>query len=146
MARFLSPAWVAERNALLAHVDLDDPETQRVLRSSLAALRRQFRVREVVQGVPPNGTDAVLDLVVTDTAVSLELVEPAAGTDPGPPAATIHLAYVDAAALSRAELDPAKALAEGRVKVRGDLALLVAAQGLLAQAARAGTSHGHTTY
>jgi len=146
LARFLSPEWVAERNSLLAQVDLEDPETEQVLGTSLAALRRRFRVREVVHGVPPDGADRVLDLVATDTAVALELVGMTPAAEGDPVTATIHLAYADAAALSRSELDPARALAEGRVKVRGDLALLIAAQGLLAQAARIGAGHVDTTY
>jgi len=146
LARFLSPEWVAERNSLLAQVDLGGLETEQVLGTSLAALRRRFRVREVVHDVPPDGADRVLDLVATDTAVALELVGTAPAAEGDPVTATIHLAYADAAALSRSELDPARALAEGRVKVRGDLALLIAAQGLLAQAARIDADHGDTTY
>jgi len=78
--------------------------------------------------------------------VALELVGTTPAAEGDPVTATIHLAYADAAALSRSELDPARALAEGRVKVRGDLALLIAAQGLLAQAARIGAGHVDTTY
>ena len=44
---------------------------------------------------------------------------------------TIALAYADAAALSRGELTPADALNAGRIRVRGDLSALVAAQQLL---------------
>lgn len=47
----------------------------------------------------------------------------------------ISLGYEDAAALARGELDPTEALAAGRVRVRGDLSVLVAGQALLAAAA-----------
>ena len=54
--------------------------------------------------------------------------------------ATIVLGYADALAMARGELDPADALAAGRVRVRGDLAALVAGQDVLAEAAaRLGT-------
>ncbi len=61
-----------------------------------------------------------------------------AGTAGG--TATIVLGYPDALAMARGELDPADALAAGRVRVRGDLAALVAGQDVLAEAAaRLGT-------
>ena len=49
--------------------------------------------------------------------------------------ATIVLGYAEALAMARGELDPADALAAGRVRVRGDLAALVAGQDVLAEAA-----------
>ena len=49
--------------------------------------------------------------------------------------ATIVLGYPEALAMARGELDPADALAAGRVRVRGDLAALVAGQDVLAAAA-----------
>jgi putative sterol carrier protein len=56
--------------------------------------------------------------------------------DAGVPAtATIALEYADALALALGRLDPADALAAGRVRVRGDLAALVAGQEILAAAA-----------
>jgi hypothetical protein len=48
---------------------------------------------------------------------------------------TIALGYADALALALGRLDPADALAAGRVRVRGDLAALVAGQEVLAAAA-----------
>jgi len=54
--------------------------------------------------------------------------------------ATIVLGYAEALAMARGELDPADALAAGRVRIRGDLAALVAGQDVLAvAAARLGT-------
>ena len=49
--------------------------------------------------------------------------------------ATIVLGHADARSMARGELDPADALAAGRVRVRGDLAALVAGQDVLAAAA-----------
>ena len=51
---------------------------------------------------------------------------------------TITVSYEDAASMSRGDLAPAEALNAGRIRVRGDLAVLVAAQEILA-AARAAT-------
>lgn len=54
------------------------------------------------------------------------------GDGPGSiPDVTIVLAYEDAAAMSRGELSPAQALTAGRIRVRGDLSSLAAAQQLL---------------
>jgi putative sterol carrier protein len=50
---------------------------------------------------------------------------------------TIVVAYVDALAIARGELDPADALAAGRVRVRGELAVLVAGQSVLNAASTA---------
>jgi len=54
---------------------------------------------------------------------------------------TIVVAYADALAIARGELDAADALATGRVRVRGELAVLVAGQSVLnAASALLGTS------
>ncbi len=44
---------------------------------------------------------------------------------------TIVLSYSDAVALSNGELTPAEALTAGRIRVRGDLSVLVTAQSML---------------
>ena len=64
------------------------------------------------------------------------------GGAPGTEAtATIVLGYADALSLALGRLDPADALSRGRVRVRGDLAALVAGQEVLAVAAsRLGTT------
>jgi putative sterol carrier protein len=60
---------------------------------------------------------------------------------------TITLSYGDAASLSKGELSPADALNAGRVRVRGDLSVLVAAQNLLtATRTASGASLPPTTY
>ena len=77
------------------------------------------------------GGEVRVVLAVADGRASLTL-DPSgehAGT------ATIVLGYPDALAMARGELDPADALAAGRVRVRGDLAALVAGQDVLVAAA-----------
>jgi putative sterol carrier protein len=103
----------------------------------------------------PDG-DIRLILRFDDGALHLEL-EPVDGPDPGPtgadgpgrspPDVVIALSYEDAAAMSKGELTPADALGSGRVRVRGDLSVLVAAQRML-NAAREGSLQvgGSTTY
>ena len=95
---------------------------------------------QVVTGVPDDvqagGGDVHLVLTVEDGRARLALDE--AGTATG--TATIVLGYPEAVAMARGDLDPADALAAGRVRVRGDLAALVAGQDVLATAtARLGT-------
>ena len=98
---------------------------------------------QVVTGVPGDddddgsssgsggGGEVRVVLAVADGRASLTL-DPSgahAGTS------TIILGYADALAMARGELDPADALAAGRVRVRGDLAALVAGQDVLVAAA-----------
>ena len=65
----------------------------------------------------------------------------------GDPDVTIVISYEDAVAMSKGELAPAEALNAGRIRVRGDLSVLVAAQQML-MAARASTHDlvSSTTY
>jgi len=131
VARFYSPEWVDEFNREVADLDFSDVDT-----TALGAKNGTFAVAQLVHGGPDG------DLLVTLSAdagrlhlnVSLRpgAEEPPAGGPP--PAVTISLSYEDAAAMSRGDLDPAEALGQGRVRVRGDLAVLVAGQTLLAAA------------
>ena len=131
MARFYSPGWVDEFNRAVADLDLSQVDA-----AALDAGRDRFAVAQLVQGGPDG--DLLVTMVVEDSRLRLELGHP---PGPGPaapsapePAVTVSLSYVDAAAMSRGELDPAEALGQGRVRVRGDLAVLVAGQALLAAA------------
>jgi SCP-2 sterol transfer family len=140
MARYLSPEWVLSFDAALSTLDLSDVVAA-AGEGSLAAADGTFSVVQVVTGVPAGG-DATAEvevrvvLRVADGRARLAL-DPA-GEVTG--TATIVLGYADAAAMARGELDPAEALAAGRVRVRGDLAALVAGQDVLAAAAvRLGT-------
>jgi hypothetical protein len=155
MARYLSPEWVQSFDDALSTLDLSDVVAAAGARS-LAAADGTFSVVQVVTGVPPTGpaahagpddespatTDVRVVLTVADGRARLAL-DPSgdvAGT------ATIVLGYADAAAMARGELDPADALAAGRVRVRGDLAALVAGQDVLTAAAtRLGTDLADVT-
>ena len=149
MARYLSPEWVASFDAALGALDLSDAIASAGA-GSLAAADGAFSVAQVVTGVPgPGGVDGTdgaeevrVVLTVADGRAHLEL-DPEGrirGT------ATIVLGYSDALSMARGELDPADALAAGRVRVRGDLAALVAGQDVLAAAAaRLGTELAELT-
>ena len=149
MARYLSPEWVASFDAALGALDLSDAIASAGA-GSLAAADGAFSVAQVVTGVPGvggvDGTDGAEEvrvvLTVADGRAHLEL-DPEGrirGT------ATIVLGYSDALSMARGELDPADALADGRVRVRGDLAALVAGQDVLAAAAaRLGTELAELT-
>lgn len=139
MPRYLSPEWVESFDAALRALDLTDAIAAAAA-GSLAAADGRFSVVQVVTGVPDDvqvgGGDSHLVLTVAEGRARLTLAGP--GTVHG--TATIVLGYPDAVAMARGELDPADALATGRVRVRGDLAALVAGQDVLAEAtARLGT-------
>ncbi len=139
MPSYLSPEWVESFDAALSALDLTDAVAAAAA-GSLAAADGRFSVVQVVTGVPAHvqaaGGDVHLVLSVADGRARLGL-DPA-GTVGG--TATIVLGYAEALAMARGELDPADALAAGRVRVRGDLAALIAGQDVLAEAAaRLGT-------
>jgi SCP-2 sterol transfer family len=139
VAVYLSPEWVESFDAALGVLDLTDAVAAAGA-GSLAAADGRFSVVQVVTGVPEDvqagGGDVHLVLTVAEGKARLGL-DPA-GTLGG--TATIVLGYAEALAMARGELDPADALAAGRVRVRGDLAALVAGQDVLAEAAaRLGT-------
>ena len=130
MARYLSPEWVASFDAALRDVDLTDALAA-AGEGSLVAGDGTFSVAQVVTDVP--GSDTAVRTVFSVVEESARLVlDPA---EEVPATATIVLSYDAALAMARGELDPADALAQGRVRVRGDLAALVAGQAVLAAAA-----------
>jgi putative sterol carrier protein len=147
LARFLSPAWAEEFSAALRGLAPAgaDPDGGAVV----DGLDGPVTVVEEVHGTPDG--DVRLVLRIENGALGLHLETGPAGSDgEGPgrrPNVTIAVSYQDAAAMSRGELSPAEALNAGRIRVRGDLSALVAAQQLL-DAARSAT-HGlvaATTY
>jgi hypothetical protein len=136
VARYLSPEWVASFDAALRTLDLTDALAA-AGEGSLAAADGTFSVAQVVTGVP--GEASAVRAVLTVAAGSARLALDPAGEVPA--TATIVLGYDDALAMAQGRLDPADALAAGRVRVRGDLAALVAGQSVLADAAeRLGTT------
>jgi hypothetical protein len=139
VARYLSPEWVQAFDAALSALDLTDAVAA-AGKGSLAAADGVFSVAQLVSGVPSDlglGAEVRVILSVAEGRAHLALD---AG-DTAEATATIALGYADALALALGQLHPADALAEGRVRVRGDLAALVAGQEVLAAAAsRLGTT------
>ncbi|HWE70254.1 MAG TPA: SCP2 sterol-binding domain-containing protein [Acidimicrobiales bacterium] len=127
MPQFLSPEWVAAFDAALAGVKVPGPGED----AGLAALDGDFTVLQEVHGGPTG--DLTVALTVSDGSLHLSLP---VGEPSGAEAAdvAISLSYEDAVALSKGELVAAQALTEGRVRVRGDLSVLVASQQMLASA------------
>ena len=141
MAQYLSPEWVQAFDAALGALDLTDAVAA-AGQGSLVAADGVFSVAQLVQGVPADlglGPEVRVVLSVAEGRAHLSLDDDGA---PGTEAtATIALGYADALALALGRLDPADALSQGRVRVRGDLAALVAGQEVLAAAAsRLGTT------
>jgi hypothetical protein len=140
MPPYLSPEWVQAFNASLSELDLSEAIAEAGA-GSLAASDGAFAVAQVVIDTPvapddPDGTVRTV-LTVAEGHATLEL-DPAEAKSAN---VTIVLGYDDALAMARGELDPADALAAGRVRVRGELAVLVAGQAVLAAAAaQLGTS------
>jgi hypothetical protein len=133
MPRYLSPEWVESFDAALSALDLSDAVAAAGA-GSLAAADGTFCVVQVVTGVPDDvhaGGEVHLVLTVASGRARLGL-DPSGAVSA---TATIVLGYPEALAMARGELDPADALAAGRVRVRGDLAALVAGQDVLAEAA-----------
>jgi hypothetical protein len=137
--RLYSEEWIAAFNEAVATLE-PGPDVS-------------FRLLQIVHG-GPEGTVRVT-LLAHEGRVTLKRerereagarTTPEAGarlsTAPGgepadepEPDATISVQFDDAVALARGELDPAGLLAAGRVRVRGNLSVLVKGQSLLAAAA-----------
>ena len=140
MARYLSPEWVQAFDAALGALDLSDAIAAAAAGSLAAAdgaLQRgpagERGPAEVAGGAGGPAAARCGSCSPWRTGMrtwpSTPTVRGAAAT------ATIALGYADALALALGRLDPADALAAGRVRVRGDLAALVAGQEVLAAAA-----------
>ena len=151
MARFLTPEWVAALNAALDGVVVDGPGPE----AGLAAVDGRFTVAQEVRDAP----EGDVRLYLRVDAGSLRFVlsglgdEVPVGTEAANETAeehadvTVALSYEDAAAMSKGEMAPAEALNAGKIRVRGDLSVLVASQSML-EAARAFTAPviASTTY
>jgi hypothetical protein len=139
MARYLSPEWVQSFDAALGALDLADAVAA-AASGSLAAADGTFSVAQLVSGVPADvaggeGPETVVGLILSVADGRAHLALDPDGARAAAATATIALGYADALALALGRLDPADALAAGRVRVRGDLAALVAGQEVLAAAA-----------
>jgi hypothetical protein len=134
MPRYLSPEWVRAFDAALSELDLTSA-IEAAGAGSLTASGGDFAVAQVVteapDGVGAPGATVRTVLTVAGGRVTLS-PDPAASL---PVNVTIVLGYDDALAMARGGLDPADALAAGRVRVRGELAVLVAGQAVLNAAA-----------
>jgi hypothetical protein len=112
--RYLSPAWIEAAGAAVAGDDR--------LRAALAGVT--LTVEQVVTGAP--GGDAVWSLSVEDGKVSLT-----AGPAPRPDL-RLTTDYATAAAVAAGELGAQRAFVDGRLRVGGDLSLLITHQRALA--------------
>ncbi len=121
MGDFLSDRWFEELNARLAA-------------STRAALPAGTRPSRIVLDLvdAPVGAVSAVTLALADARVS---VAPGAVEEPD---AVLRLSFRDAADLAAGALDSASALREGRVKVRGDVNVLVPLAGWLLDALAAG--------
>ncbi len=134
MPPYLSPAWIQAFNEALDGLDLTEAITAAGA-ASLTASQGTFGVAQVVTDAPAGVGGAVVRTVLTVDDGRITLT-----SDPNeslPSNVTIVLGYADALAIARGELDPAEALAAGRVRVRGELAVLVAGQSVLNAASTA---------
>lgn len=117
MADFLSEPWFAELNELLraaGPVPLEDPT-------------HTFRVVIEMYDAPSS----------VPHALTFSLNAAGASADPGDHLAAdaiLRLSYLDATALGEGRFDSATALREGRVKVRGDMTVIVPVLGWLQRA------------
>jgi SCP-2 sterol transfer family len=151
MPPYLSPAWVEAFNAALEGLDLTEAIAAAGA-GSLTASQGTFRVAHVVTDAPASvgvpradgaagasgGTSdsggAVRTVLTVDDGRITFTSDPDESISSN---VTIVLPYADALAIARGELDPAEALAAGRVRVRGELAVLVAGQSILNAASAA---------
>ncbi len=131
MPRFLSPEWVAAFNAALDGDELGPAGSE----GSLVATSGSFSVRQVVTGVPPDSRTLHTTLVVDGGTARMTLEEPEADDRDGDPNVVVVIPYEVAAAVSRGDVHPTAALGTGEIRVRGDLAVLVAGQAMLGAAA-----------
>ncbi len=148
MVQFLSPSWAEEFNAALEGVELPGPGPE----AGLAAVDGRFTVVQEVHGGPDGDVSVVLRVDDGSLRFRVEQASQHGTTDAGAADewradVTIVISYEDAAALSKGEMAPAEALNAGRIRVRGDLSVLVAAQEMLV-AARSATQAlaASTTY
>ena len=131
--QILSDAWVEAFNDALARMDIPEPDPN----ASLSTASGSYSMAEEVHGAP-EGVIRIL-LTVRDGSACLSRSGPELVDAPD---VIIALSYPDAIALSMGSLSAAAALKEGRVRVRGDLSVLIAAEQLLERARELTTGLG----
>ncbi|MHB1517832.1 MAG: SCP2 sterol-binding domain-containing protein [Acidimicrobiales bacterium] len=133
MLPVLSDAWVEAFNRALARMDIAEQHPN----ASLSTAGGTYSMAEEVHG----GPEGVIRLLMTVRGGSARLTrsKPELGGDPD---VTIVLSYQDAVSLSMGTLSAAAALKDGRVRVRGDLSVLLAAEELLGRARELTTGLG----
>jgi hypothetical protein len=137
---FYSPEWVAAFNEAVADLDVATGDT-----ATLRSGRGNVAVAYAVTGGPTG--DFVVTLVVEDGKLTMVRSGSHGDGVAASPDVTVSLSYEDAVAMSRGAMDPAAAMGLGRVRVRGDLAVLGASQALLASAGeRLADLRASTTY
>jgi hypothetical protein len=114
-AALFTDEWLDECNRALANLGVPRASADRLV------------VTELVAHAPP-GRHGAITLVADAAGVRL-----AAGDDPAA-SAWLSVSMSDAEALHAGALDPARALIEGRIRIRGDFRAVVDAVGLLAAA------------
>jgi hypothetical protein len=132
--RYLSPAWVLAFNDALSELDLTAAIAD-AGRQSITASDGTFAVAQVVTEAPADVGPTPIRTVLSVDGGRLSII-----LDPDqtmPANVTVVLGYDDALAMAQGALAPADALAAGRVRVRGELAVLVAGQAVLAAATAA---------
>jgi len=120
VARFLSGAWVEDFNRALSDVEVPAPASD----AALAARDGRFSMCQIVSDGPDGDVRATLR--VADGRVRMTLDD---GDDAD---VAISLSWDDAVAMGTGSLAATDAIAAGRVRVRGDLAVLAEAQAVLA--------------
>ncbi|HEY2215599.1 MAG TPA: SCP2 sterol-binding domain-containing protein [Acidimicrobiales bacterium] len=131
MPRYLSADWVLAFNDALTELNLTDAIAD-AGRQSITASDGTFAVAQVVTDAPAEVGPTPIRTVLSVDGGRLSLA-----LDPDqtlPANVTVVLSYEDALAMAQGALAPADALAAGRVRVRGELAVLVAGQAVLAAA------------
>ncbi len=148
MPPYLSPEWVRAFNHALADLDLSDAVAAAGA-GSLTVAQGTFRVAQVITGRPDglaapgaagaagaaDSNGSTVRTVLTVEGGRLTLVEDPTGAIAAN--VTVVLTYDDALAIARGSLHPADALAAGRVRVRGELSVLVAGHAVLNAASAA---------
>ena len=131
-------------NAALEGATPPDPPPD----AGLALTEGPVTVVQEVHGTPEGDVRLVLRIDTGAIRLACSTARSAAAIRVHPaPTVTIASSYEDASAMSQGQLSPAQALNEGRIRVRGDLAALAAAQAVLHDVrTRTGAGLPATTY